>query len=158
MLSRFSLWLCVFRGRIGSASGRQRRCASAASRPGRARAARLPTSRSREPRPLRSCEMIVTAFRSESKPTPSRETSLTTIASSDFDASFLRAFSSTFSVSAANPTTICEVFRRATSARISAVGSSSSVISPLRLIFCSAAAFGRKSATAAVLITTVALG
>src|SRR5580700_7612784 len=56
--------------------------------------------------------MIVTALRSESKPMPSRETSLTTMASSDFDASFLRAFSSTFSVSAANPTTICAVFRR----------------------------------------------
>ena len=46
---------------------------------------------------------MVTALRSESKPTPSRETSLTTMASSDLADNFLRAFSRTFSVSAAKP-------------------------------------------------------
>src|SRR5262249_16939581 len=57
-----------------------------------------------------SCEIIVTALRSESNPTAWGETSLATIASSDFAASFLRAFSSTLSVSAAKPMTICEGF------------------------------------------------
>ena len=47
--------------------------------------------------------MMVTALRSESKPTPSCETSFTTMASSDLASSFLRAFSRTFSVSAAKP-------------------------------------------------------
>ena len=50
-----------------------------------------------------SAVMMVTALRSESNPMPGFETSFTTMASNDFAASFLRAFASTFSVSAANP-------------------------------------------------------
>src|SRR5215467_14778115 len=51
--------------------------------------------------------MMMTALRSESNPTPWRETSLTTIASRFLEKSFWRAFSRTFSVSAAKPTMIC---------------------------------------------------
>src|SRR5271165_1649615 len=87
--------------------------------------------------------IMVTALRSESKPTPSRETSLTTIASRFFETSFWRAFSRTFSVSAAKPTMIWFPLWSESSFRMSGVASSSRLMGPLRLIFWPAAFFGR---------------
>src|SRR4051794_40942925 len=89
------------------------------------------------------CVRMVTALRSESKPTPSRETSFTTMASRNLEPNFFRAFSNTFCVSAAKPIMSCDFFTRASSARMSVVGSSSSDIGPVLLIFCSADFLGR---------------
>jgi hypothetical protein len=69
------------------------------------------------------------------------------VASDDGDrfllTSFWRAFSRTFSVSAAKPITSCESFFWDSSFRMSGVASSSRFIGPLRLSFCPAADFGR---------------
>ena len=105
-----------------------------------------------------SCEMMVTALRSESKPTPSRETSFTTMASSDFDDNFLRAFSRMFSVSAAKPTTICDFLCRANSAENVRRRLEFQHHRPLALDFLHGCRLGRKSATAAVMTTTVLAG
>ena len=77
-------------------------------------------------------------------PRPSPATSFTTMASAPLRSSLARPFSMRFSVSAAKPTMSCPGRRRrTTSARMSSVGASSSVIGPVRLSFCSETLTGR---------------
>src|ERR1700683_155490 len=86
----------------------------------------------------------VTMLVSWSKPAPSAVTSLATIRSAFFAASFLRAFSATCSVSAAKPTTRRSPLLCATSARMSRVGSRDNISGSLfRLIFWSSFSDGR---------------
>ena len=96
---------------------------------------------------------------SPSKPAPSRVMSFATTRSRCLVSNLSRAFSTTFSLSAANPTSKRLPFSRATSSSRSAVGSNSNFNSPRRrLILCFSVRAGRKSATAAALITTVVCG
>ena len=74
----------------------------------------------------------VTIFVSTSKPAPSAVTSFATIKSAFFCVNFFRAFSATWSVSAANPTTNRSPFSRATLARMSGLGSSGESWLPCR--------------------------
>src|SRR5207249_8134549 len=91
-----------------------------------------------------SREKSVTIFVSRSNPAPSAVTSLATIKSAFFAESFFRAFSATWSVSAAKPTTIFWPLFRATSASMSAVGSREIVnAASLFLIFSERCSAGR---------------
>src|SRR3954452_8919113 len=88
----------------------------------------------------------VTALRSESKPMRASETSFKTIMSAPLRSNLARAESTPFcSVSAANPTTVCQSGRGSSEARMSVVGSRSSARSPVRRSFSAATSRGVKS-------------
>src|SRR5581483_12216044 len=93
-----------------------------------------------------------------SKPAPGAVTSLATMTSRRLRRSLASASSRTADVSAANPTSTCPSgLRSPRAARMSGVGSSTSSGTPSAfLIFEGATALGRKSATAAAMITASA--
>src|SRR5690606_23019197 len=108
--------------------------------------------------PLRS--RITTRFVSTSNPAPGSVASFNTMRSSPFASSFARALLSASWVSRAKPT-VTRPAGRASSVERSTSGAGSSAIAPgasFRLIFRSAARTGRKSATAAAMISTAAVG
>jgi hypothetical protein len=119
----------------------------------RSATSRLGNRGSSSARPSRS--RMNTRFVSDPKPDPAAVTSLATSRSTPLACSFSRAWASRSSVSAANPTSTCVVRRSPNSLRISSVGDSSRLVTGLRrfLSFCAAGCVGRKSATAAAMMT-----
>ena len=114
-------------------------------------------------RTVPSASRMVTMLVSCANPAPAAETSLATMTSRFFRASFFAALSSTSAVSAAKPTNTCPAGLEAPRpARMSLVCSSmmtgASARSPASpfLIFCGATSAGRKSATAAAMTITSA--